>query len=121
VVKFLSLGLVLLTVALASTQAASPAPVAAVVKVSIMPNLRIVFAPTTVRHGPVVFKVKNASYGQHQFSINGVTTKYIPIAGTVSIKVTLKRPAVYTATLADCGYLSRCAGGDLPSGNIRVT
>ena len=112
-----------MAVALVSAQVAWPAR-PSVVRVKISPNLRITFAPNAVKRGLVVFKVKNASLGPHEFSINGITTKPIPRNATVSLKVKLKRPAVYSATLADCGLgannASTCPTG-VPSGNIKVT
>lgn len=88
---------------------------------TIRPNLVIIFTPKAVKHGTVLIKIRNTAYAAHRFSINGVTTGYIEPKRVVSAKVTFKRPAIYTATLADCGYLSRCAGSDTPSGNVKVT
>jgi hypothetical protein len=119
--KFVLTSLVLVALAFASTQAASPATAPVVVKATIWPNLVITFSPNTFKHGTVVIKVKNGALRAHRLSINGVTTKSIEPHTIVSATVTFTRRATYTATLADCGYLSRCAGRDTPSGNVKVT
>ena len=121
--KLVCTSLVLVALAFASTEAAtsSAASRPAVVNATIWPNLVITFSPKAFKHGPVVLKVTNRSHGAHQFSINGVTTRAIAPRTSVSVRVTFKRPATYTATLADCGYLSRCAGADTPIGNAKVT
>jgi hypothetical protein len=104
-----------------ATPSPSPAGAPALVNVTISPTLVITFTPDAVKQGTAVFKVKNSSFGSHEFSINGVTTKSIAPNTSLSARVTFKRPAIYTATLADCGYLARCAGNDVPSGAIKVT
>ena len=119
--KFVTASLVLVAFAALWIQTGYSAGTPVVVKATILPDLKITFTPKSVRHGTVIFKVKNTSFGAHQFSINGVTTKPIPPRMVVSAKVTFKLPAIYSATLADCGYLSRCAGSDEPSGNVKVT
>jgi len=123
----MKLGLVFLVVAPAmfvSVQGATSASGRPVVRVTILPNLNLTFAPSTVKRGTVVFQVTNHSGAAHEFSIDGVTSSTIGPHKTASVKVTFKRAARYTATLADCGYLSMCAGDnpDLgPTGLLKVT
>jgi hypothetical protein len=96
----------------------------AVVKVTILPNLNMTFAPKTFKRGKVVFEVTNRSAAAHWFSINGLTSAAIGPGRTRSLAVTFKRAAMYEATLADCGYLSLCTGDNPdtgPSGSVNVS
>ena len=105
---------------LVSTQVATPSPATAglVVHATIWPNLDITFSPKTIKHGAVVIKVKNRTSQAHKFSINGVTSANISPHAVVAMKVTFKRRATYTATLADCGYPSDCVGGNPDTGPV---
>jgi hypothetical protein len=122
-VKLVSTSLVVVALALASTQVATPSPAAAptVVHATIWPNLIITFSPATFKKGTVVIKVKNRATKAHLFSINGVTSGKIQPHTTVPVTVTFKRAAGYTASLADCGYLSPCGqAGEHAGGNVKV-
>ena len=110
----------------ASTQAAAPSPVAApqIVRATIWPNLVITFSPNTFKRGTVALKVRNRTTQAHSFAINGVTSSSIRPNATAVVTVTFKRRAVYSATLADCGYPTMCIEGKPgvgPSGNVKVT
>ena len=124
--KFVSASLVAVVFALASTQVATPSTAAprTVVRATIWPNLIITFSPKTFKRGTVVIKVKNRSSQVHKFSINGVTSANLGPHGVAAITVRFKRPAIYTATLPDCGYPSHCEGGNPdtgPVGSVKVT
>jgi hypothetical protein len=112
-VKLVAASLVAGVLLLGSTQVATPSPAAAplVVKATISPNLIITFSPKTFRHGTITFKVDNRASQAHQFAINGVSA-YIKAHGAKVVTVTFKRRAVYTATLADCGYPPCMVNGD---------
>jgi hypothetical protein len=101
---------VLVGLASAAVAAASPLKHPVVVVTTISPVLKITFTPKTLPVGTVVFKVRNGSSQEHEFSIDNVTSGWIQPHGSGSITVTFTRPALYTGTLADCGYLSTCAG-----------
>jgi hypothetical protein len=110
--------------AVAVSEGAGAATGHAVVRVTILPNLNMTFAPKTVKHGKVVFEVTNRSAAAHWFHINGVTSAAIGPGRTRSVAVTFKRAAIYEATLADCGYLSLCTGDNPdtgPVGSINVS
>jgi hypothetical protein len=108
----------LIAAVLTSGEGAGAATGHAVVKVTILPNLNMTFAPKTFKHGKVVFEVTNRSAAAHWFSINGVTSAAIGPGRTRSVAVTFKRAAIYAATLADCGYLSLCTGDNPDTGPI---
>jgi hypothetical protein len=116
--KLGSVGVVAVLVALAAAAVAAAALVkhSTLVLTTISPTLKITFAPKTVRLGTAVFKVVNGSVQAHEFTIDNVTSRWIPPHGSGSITVTFKRPAVYQATLPDCGYLSTCVGGNPDTG-----
>jgi len=110
----------------ASTQVAMPSPAAAplIVKATIWANLVITFSPKAFKRGTVAIKVNNRTSQQHQFRINGVTSKNIKPHTAGLVTVTFKRRGVYSATLADCNYPSTCVGADPatgPVGNVKVT
>jgi hypothetical protein len=123
-VKLVSTSLVVGVLMLASAQAASPASALLVVRATIWPNLIITFSPKAFPHGTVAIKVKNRTTQTHRFTINGVTSANIKPQTVALVTVTFKRRAIYTATLADCGYPSMCVGGNPdtgPIGNVKVT
>jgi hypothetical protein len=125
-VKLVAVGVVAAVVGLSSAAVAPALPLkhSAVVVTTISPTLTITFAPKALPVGTVVFKVHNASSQEHEFSIDGVTSAWIKSHGSGSLTVRFKRPALYTGTLADCGYLSTCAGGNPDrgyNGYLRVT
>jgi hypothetical protein len=94
------------------------------VRATIQPNLNLTFSPKAFKRGTVVFEVTNRSGAAHEFSINGVTSAAIGPGKTRPVTVTFKRAAIYTATLADCGYLSMCAGDNPdvgPIGSVKVS
>jgi hypothetical protein len=95
-----------------------------VVSATVWPDLKITFSPKAFKHGTVVIKVKNRTSQDHRFSINGVTSRIIPAHAGAAMIVRFERPATYFATLADCGYLSPCVGGNPdvgPTGWVKVT
>ena len=106
---------------LVATSSAATEPV--VVKATIWPNLIITFSPSKFKRGTVVFKIKNRATTAHEFSINGATTTKIKPHGTISLTVTFKRKALYSATLPDCGYPQPCGASTqtAPTGNVKVT
>jgi hypothetical protein len=125
-VKLAPVGVVAAVAALTSAAVAPALPLkhSAVVVTTISPALTITFTPKALPVGTVVFKVHNRSSQEHEFSIDGVTSGWIQSHGSTSLTVRFKRPALYTATLADCGYLSTCAGGNPDRGTngyLRVT
>jgi len=124
--KLFSTGLVAVALMLATASAALPSTAARgkLVHATIWPNLLVTFSPATFKHGTVVIEVKNKTPIPHQFSIDGVTSASVKPGGSVSVTVTFKRKAVYTATLPDCGYPNPCAlppGHTSPGGNVKVT
>jgi hypothetical protein len=125
-VKFVSIGIVAVLVGLAAAAVAAALPVkhSAVVLTTISPTLKIVFTPKTVPLGTAVFKVVNGSSQEHEFTIDNVTSRWIPAHGSGSMTVTFKRPALYVGSLADCGYLSTCTGvanDASPVASLKVT
>jgi hypothetical protein len=111
---------------LAWTQLAVPSPAKAprVVKATIWPNLMITFSPKAFKRGKVVITVRNRTPQTHVFVINGVQSAAIRPRGVGRITVTFKRRAIYSATLADCGYPTKCFEanpGQGPIGNVKVT
>jgi hypothetical protein len=89
-------GLVIMSV---SVQVASAAP--PVVRAVIWPNLTITVAPKSVKHGTVIFKIKNRDTKPHEFSINNVQSEKIRPQTTVAMAVTFKKPNTYSFTLPD--------------------
>jgi hypothetical protein len=125
-VKPVAASLVAGALMLVSTQVATPSPAKAglVVRVTIWPNLDIIFSPKAFKRGTVVFKIKNRSSQAHRFQINGVTSANVRPHAVVALTVTFKRRGGYSGTLADCGYPSTCVGGNPdvgPVGYVKVT
>jgi hypothetical protein len=84
----------------ASAQVASATP-PPVVRAVIWPNLAITLAPKSVKHGTVVFKIKNRDVKAHEFSINNVESAMIKPHTVVAMTVTFKKPNIYSFTLPD--------------------
>jgi len=61
--------------------------------------VRIFFTPSIINRGTVMIVVRNNDEdGWHQFSINGVNSKWMgPGSGTAVMRVTFKRPGKYLA------------------------
>jgi len=123
--RYLTTGLVAAALMLGSASPALPsAKRGKLIHATIWPNLLVTFSPATVKRGSVVIEVKNRTPSAHQLSIAGVTSASVKPNHSVSLSVTFKRKAVYTATLPDCGYPNPCnlpPGHAAPGGNIKVT
>ena len=123
--KYLTTGLVAVALVLASASPALPSVKRGkLIHATIWPNLLVTFSPATVKRGSVVIEVRNRTHIPHQFSIAGVTSASVKPNHSVSVSVTFKRKAIYTATLPDCGYPNPCdlpPGHTAPGGNIKVT
>ena len=109
-------GLAALVAFFVSAQVASAAS-PAVVRAVIWPNLAITVSPKSVKHGTIVFKIKNRDIRPHEFAINNVRSAKIKPQTTVEMTVTFKKPSTYSYTLPDyaaspkTGYLA--VGGQL--------
>jgi hypothetical protein len=77
---------------------------------TIAPDLGLTISPKSFRHGTVVIEIRNESRQAEKFEMNGVTSRWVYPHRTGSITVTFKHPAVYEATLPECGFMSTCIG-----------
>jgi hypothetical protein len=79
------------------------------------PTVQIFFTPNVVNVGTYTMVARNYdSIEGHYLSINGVTSRWMgPERGTAVMKVTFKRPGLYTATV----HLDAFGGG---SGFLKV-
>ena len=87
----------------------------------IWPNFSITVSPASVKHGTVVFRIKNrdTAWG-HKFSIDGVVSQNIKPNTTVAIRVYFKAPGIYFFTLADANPQSE-VGSKQIGGALKVT
>ena len=81
----------------------------------IWPNLTITFAPKSVKHGSIVFKIKNRDNHPHRFAINGVTSPPIKPHASAEMTVKFKKPSSYAFTVPDA------PGWTGVGGQLRVT
>ena len=91
-----AVGLTFASVALSQSHATKTTTVTVTAK-----EFKFVLSTKTVKHGTIVFKIKNAGKLQHDFKISGKKTALISPGKTATLKVTLtkgSKPYLCTVT-----------------------
>ncbi len=91
------LGAVLLTAPMGSAAAKPQNAIRAV----IWPNQIVTVAPTAVKRGKIVLKVKNRDGTAQQLEVNGQSTPVIQPGGSIQVTLTFKKRGFYAFSLPD--------------------